>query len=567
MEISQRIFSRIRRFIASGEKLNLARSEALRATLGPTQRYPLRIIDSDHGFGFAIDCATAGASASEKVAPVWSSGQHLIDWAVCCLEMNYHGASKAARKWISECAGGAAVTAVELRGQTFVSAAIDPNAILTMEDKFELARTVTKLCLKQNNESIRGETLTAGVVQYLCLHHQHQQALDFLALALSYAETVFLSMLRTAVELRTHGPVPKYIDELLGADGHYFNGRFCAKPFTDFEVTPTGAAYICCPNYLPTPIGNINDGNANDLINSPTAARIRRSIIEGNFGYCDWTKCAAIKNDSILTVEEASSDPLMEKYIRAGDGHIEGPTDVRLSYDSTCNLSCPSCRTEMIVAKGKQFDEIMRVTDVVVRPLLHTARTVMMNGYGDIFSSRSCRRILESVSPETHPKLKLVFITNGVLLTEHEWSKFPKIRNMVDTIRVSIDAANEDTYNIVRRGGDFEKLKRNLNFIARLRNEELIRTFAISFVVQRQNFREMAAFCRWGSDLGCDFIIFEVIQNWNTFSDYASHAVHLPSHPLHGAYLAAVAEVEAVSGSKQPGDRWMLSADFGYVIR
>lgn len=416
------------------------------------------------------------------------------------------------------------------------------------------------------DEAVKGETLTGGVVQYLCLRERYQEALEFLETVSSHGLPYFLSMMRTAIELRTHGPVPKYIDQLLGADGNYFKGRFCSKPFEDFEVTPTGAAYICCPNYLPEQIGNIKQSGASNIINSQMATRIRRSILEGKFSYCDWTKCKAIKNEVLPTIETARADPLTQKFIDAADGRIDGPKDVRLSYDSTCNLSCPSCRSEKIVAKGKEFDEIMWVTDTVVRPLLRTAETVMMNGYGDIFSSRSCRRILETMSLETHPRLKFKFITNGVLLTESEWAKFPNIHGMVDSVRVSIDAVKEETYDIVRRGGDFEKLKRNLLFMARLRKEGLIREFMISFVVQRQNFREMADFCRWGAELGCDYVIFEVVQNWNTFSDFAAEAVHLPSHPLHQEYQEEVAKVHAASASKKPNDRWRLSADFGYVI-
>jgi MoaA/NifB/PqqE/SkfB family radical SAM enzyme len=528
--------------------------------------HPLEIVDTRHGWAFAIVDAKTAEEALRLCNPD-AAERSLIKWAEHCSEWNFLEAARAAQNWISAPSSRAAVAVVERDGQVLLRATLGHDADFLVDNrKVEIAAALGDHAARHGGGSaIKGETMAAGAVQWLCRQGRLDEAHKFLADILGNGQSGFLSMLLDAVVLKQHGPIPPYVDQLLGAEGNYFQGKFCHKPFGDFEVTPNGNVYVCCPSYLPMPVGNVKYGGPDDIINSHMAVRVRKTMLDGSFGYCNWLKCNVIKNDALPSLEAARRDPEHAQHISRGDGRISGPKDLRLSYDSTCNLWCPSCRTEKIAAKGAEFDEIMRVTDEVVRPLLATAQTVMMNGYGDIFSARSCRRILESISPQTHPRLKLRFITNGVLLTEAEWQKFPNIHRMVDSIRVSVDAVRAETYAIVRRGGDFDKLRNNLAFMARLRRESVIREFMISFVVQRENFREMAEFCRLGIELGCDFIIFEVIQNWNTFGDkFADQAVHVPGHPLHDDFRAEVEKVKAFG--RDPSGRWNISSDFDFAV-
>ena len=346
-----------------------------------------------------------------------------------------------------------------------------------------------------------------------------------------------------AIEIKeSQNNVPPFVEQLLGADINYFAGKFCSRPFDDFELGADGKVFICCGNHLPQTVGSAKDGatTARDIINSDVARVVRKSILKQSFAYCDWNKCNIIQNN-FLPYKKEVTDLRLREFISRGDGIIDGPKDLRLAHDPTCNLWCPSCRKEKIVAKGDQFKTIMEVTDRVVRPLMRNARTVMMNGYGDVFSSRACRRILESINTTEHPSLELIFITNGILFDAGEWAKFPNIHDKVHTVRVSIDAVTEETYSQVRLGGNFKKLKANLEFLSNLRRQNVIKRFSISFVVQRQNFREMEAFYRWGLALGCDVIDFGCLTDWYTWkpSEYRANAVHLPDNPHHPEFIEA----------------------------
>jgi hypothetical protein len=312
----------------------------------------------------------------------------------------------------------------------------------------------------------------------------------------------------------------------------YFRGRYCSKPFEDFEIRADGEIFVCCPSYLPYPIGNIYHASGpKDVLGSRKHARIRDSILQQDFRYCRWLHCNLVKAG--LSARDSSSSLEYR------------PTHFRLSYDQTCNLWCPSCRSEKLVAKGLEQKRLLRLTDEVVLPLLKTGHSCMMNGYGDIFASKACRHILESVNREDFPDLFFDLISNGVLLTEGEWQRLPQIHPMVRSIRISIDAGNRTTYDILRLGGDWDILQQNLRFIAELRKSGVIEQFLISFVVQAENFMEMPEFARMGKRLGCDLVVFELLMDWNTFSPelFRQKAVHYRTHPLYDRYVEQRAQV------------------------
>ena len=315
----------------------------------------------------------------------------------------------------------------------------------------------------------------------------------------------------------------------------YFKGRYCGKPFDEFEIRSDGEVFVCCPSFLPYSIGNIYHANSPDeMLTSMNHRKIKDSIVRQDFRYCRWLHCTDLKNG--LPLLHNNSKLTYE------------PTIFRLSYDPTCNLWCPSCRNEKIVTKGLERDRLLRLTDDVVLPMLKKGKECVLNGYGEIFVSKACRRILEAANRKDFPNLSFTIISNGVLFTESEWNRFPGIQDMVRSVRISIDATNKTTYDRIRPGGDWSALQDNLLFLSRLRRTGTIKEFMISFVVQDNNFIEMPDFARLGKRLGCDLVVYEPIMNWNTLSDaeYKSKAVHFKSHPMHEKYLKKLSEITTV---------------------
>jgi len=320
---------------------------------------------------------------------------------------------------------------------------------------------------------------------------------------------------------------------------------FCSKPFEWFEVTQLndrGTVYLCCPTWLSVPVGNLRTQSVQEIWNSPAAQELRQSILDGSFRFCDSGKCPYLQTSSgpVTTVHEVE-DPDLKRAITDNLTRLPyGPKKVICTYDQSCNLSCPSCRTEIIV-EVRHRDEILDIQEKIRSQALKDADYLNITGSGDPFGSPFFRKWLRTMSKAEVPKLERLHLhSNGILWTPRMWSTLSEaIRPMIKSAEISIDAATAETYSINRRGGRFEALLENLMFIQTLRREGPLQYVKISMVVQDNNFREMPEFVRLGQRLSFDAVYFSQLVNWGTFSDeeFRRRAVHRPEHPHYWEFV------------------------------
>lgn len=220
-----------------------------------------------------------------------------------------------------------------------------------------------------------------------------------------------------------------------------------------------------------------------------------------------------------------------------------GPKKIICTYDQSCNLSCPSCRMQLIVER-EHAQEILDIQRKLQEEALPEAEYLLMAGAGDPFGSPYFRHWLQDIRLQDMPKLQWIHLhTNGLLWTPKMWGSLAEgVRRLIKSAEISIDAATAETYAVNRRGGDFGKLLKNLEFISRLRQEGPLTFVKISMVVQANNFEEMPAFVRLGQRFGFDQVYFSQLVNWGTFSDQelARRAVHVPTHPLYRRFVAVL---------------------------
>jgi hypothetical protein len=330
-------------------------------------------------------------------------------------------------------------------------------------------------------------------------------------------------------------------DEALAVLDYDLSERFCKVPFTTLSTGWKGDAFVCnCPAWVPFPTGNVLNAESSEQVwNSEAALEIRRSILDGDYSYCSRTLCSFITAQKLPRKDEIK-DPLLRGYI---DHHTtrleESPQLVELNYDTTCNLACPSCRTEILVASADEQDAFALAKDRVILPLLRKANSAYVSGGGEAFASKHTRSILSGLNRRDYPDLDLHLITNGQLLTPQRWSEFPVLGEMIGTLSVSIDAASAETYESLRRPGKWSVLMRNLELISGLRRSGEIRDFWINFVVQRDNFREMLPFVELGARLGVDQIWFQRVVNYGAYDEatFSGIDVTSPQHPDHAELL------------------------------
>lgn len=327
-------------------------------------------------------------------------------------------------------------------------------------------------------------------------------------------------------------------------------GKFCARPFDSFELQENGSVYLCCPTWLRWRAGNLHDSSAAEIWNSPMAQDIRRGILDGSFKHCNHDLCPEIQAGTLPSRAAAAKNPRYREIIAGNKTRLDGiPAFINLSNDKSCNLACPSCRTQRIQFNdGPGYEARKRLQDRLVETFFTRPSdqpfVVNVTGSGDPFASRIFRDFLFDLDKAKFPRIKVNLQTNGVLFTEKTWANLEKIHGAVGSVLVSFDAATEATYRITRRGGDWSQLLQNMEFLARLRRAGGIGELIVYFVVQKANFREMPDFVRIGKHYNADRVYFSRAANWGTWSvaEHEDQSVWHAHHPLYEDFARVAAD-------------------------
>lgn len=346
-------------------------------------------------------------------------------------------------------------------------------------------------------------------------------------------------------DIRARAYILQESDSPLKMDPEYgfkpFAGRFCSSTFDTIAFFER-EVFICCCNFIPISIGSISSSNVDELWNSSIAQNVRSTILDGSFQYCNKMVCPRLRNrDLPLRTESSLSDyykKIIAENITASPGCY--PRSIELNEDPSCNLTCPSCRTGSIPCDK---DLLINFENNILPGILgNEINLFLIACFGEPFASSHYLRILRSLDSKIHHIKQLVIFTNGVLFTREKWEDLSNLHSFNIEVRVSIDATSEETFNLLRRGGDWQALQKNLEFVGSLRKKSEISKLLLNYVVQNDNFTQMHDFVRMGKGFNADEIVFAELQKYGEYalndSYYAKNAVHLKGHHNHEEFLS-----------------------------
>jgi len=353
---------------------------------------------------------------------------------------------------------------------------------------------------------------------------------------------------RVVTRLRT----ARHIEQIsrLGNDETPLEGRFCPNPFRQLDLEEDGAAFACCSVWLPTPMGNLKHKTLDELWNGHAMQKIRESIYDGSFRYCRHDRCPVIQNGTLPTLQDAEQEADIGHAVKNRQVVLDTPpVFLNLCNDRSCNLYCPSCRTERINHTGgakyqSRYDLQQRLLDPYLNGSKDQVFTLSVTGSGDPFASKVFREQLFALDGRKYPNMRINLQTNGVLLTPRTWQRLQAIHANIEAVIVSFDAATEATYDITRRGGHWKTLLENCARLGEFRACGQLKYLRFDFVAQLANYTEMPAFVRLSKSLGADRAYFSRLMDWGTWprQEFLQQCVWEVDHPLYDDFRKVLAD-------------------------
>ncbi len=187
------------------------------------------------------------------------------------------------------------------------------------------------------------------------------------------------------------------------------------------------------------------------------------------------------------------------------------PDQVYVELTNTCNARCTICATPGMTRKRQvmDFDLFRKIIDECgqhrafrILPFLH-GESLLVPNVLDYF------RYIRRVSPHSHINLT----TNGSRLTR-EISEAILKENLIDSIILSLEGADPETYESIRIGLSFHEVRNNFLDFIRLRKQlgKQNPRISVAMVVVDRNRSTKAQFAEMWKE--ADEIRFSVFFNW-----------------------------------------------------
>ncbi|MCI8598706.1 MAG: radical SAM protein [Lachnospiraceae bacterium] len=282
----------------------------------------------------------------------------------------------------------------------------------------------------------------------------------------------------------------------------------CHRPFGYCDVIGDNL-YFCCPDFLPVSAGSMKFQSFMDCWNSYVAKILRLSILNGTYAFCNKQYCDLFdfEQEEVIQPKSGYSDILPA---------MEYPQTLMVGIDYSCNLRCPSCRKEVCVATAEERKEIERQAEDLLEHVIPYVNRLWMAGSGEVFFSKVYRQMLGDERCKKRTSISI--LSNGTLLDEKNWKLLDKTFESIE-IAISMDGIKDETIEKLRRGANAQKLKRNLEFLGKLRKEGKIHKLFLSCVLQADNVGELYELLEYCKEIGVDKVQFLKLKNNGMYTE------------------------------------------------
>ncbi len=181
------------------------------------------------------------------------------------------------------------------------------------------------------------------------------------------------------------------------------------------------------------------------------------------------------------------------------------PDFAQIEVTTRCNFSCITCsRTSLDknrINRDMTFQEFKYIIDQIP-----TLKTVKLQGLGEPFFNRDITQMAQYAKSKG---IKVTTISNGSIIPNRETLRF------FDAVTISFDSLNEQKFESIRVGSNFNRIINNIKTLVKLKKENQLNTLiGINSVISHMNYQEIPEIAKTVNQIGVDLLGFVEVENW-----------------------------------------------------
>lgn len=175
------------------------------------------------------------------------------------------------------------------------------------------------------------------------------------------------------------------------------------------------------------------------------------------------------------------------------------PRELQVEVTGACNLACKMCLVRYQPKLGRRQGAMCFHTFRALVDDLPDLERVVLQGLGEPLLAPDLFQMIEYASARG---IRMGFNTNGTLLTRERSRRLVELG--LDWLHVSVDGATAATYEGIRDGSDFERVRRNVADLTGVMRELGAEKpdLSLVFVAMRRNVLELPALVALAAELG-----------------------------------------------------------------
>jgi len=175
-----------------------------------------------------------------------------------------------------------------------------------------------------------------------------------------------------------------------------------------------------------------------------------------------------------------------------------------------CNLRCPQCLTGMGDIERDQNSFDLKMFKDIIEQVGDKIWYMLLYNQGEPFLNS---KLLDFIKIAKQKRIYVTTSTNGHFLTDEKYVE-KLVKSGLDTIIISLDGANTETYSKYRIGGDFERVISGIEKLIQIRNHLKSNTpkIMVQCLVTRDTESQLKDIKNLAKELNVDRLLLKTFQ-------------------------------------------------------